>query len=289
MGCTWPSCRCAASTRSTTRTPSTCRSRSAAARTWSRWPRPRRRRSGRVPGAARLTRRARRTRTSAASPEPPAGWTPTGWRRAWSRPRRRGPLLRPAGRQGRPGLAARPGRAACSARARADPYDDGPRPVLERFDLRKREVTDAGRRAGLVRGQRRRHPAGGLRRRRAAGACRRERKHRATTSETVTVDLSRARFLADPAALWRHAYAEAGRIMRRDFWVPDMAGDRLGRRAGGLPAAAGPDPRCRRTSPTCSGRYFGETGTSHAYVVAANGSGARRRAVRRPAGRRPVA
>ena len=29
---------------------------------------------------------------------------------------------------------------------------------------------------------------------------------------------------ADPAALWRHAYAEAGRIMRRDFWVPDMSG-----------------------------------------------------------------
>jgi tricorn protease len=25
-------------------------------------------------------------------------------------------------------------------------------------------------------------------------------------------------------ALWRHAYAEAGRIMRRDFWVPDMSG-----------------------------------------------------------------
>ena len=37
------------------------------------------------------------------------------------------------------------------------------------------------------------------------------------------MDLSRARFQADPAALWRHAYAEAGRIMRRDFWVPDMS------------------------------------------------------------------
>ncbi len=42
--------------------------------------------------------------------------------------------------------------------------------------------------------------------------------------ETVTVDLARARFMADPAALWRHAYAEAGRMMRRNFWTPDMSG-----------------------------------------------------------------
>ena len=38
-----------------------------------------------------------------------------------------------------------------------------------------------------------------------------------------SIDRSRARFLADPAALWRHAYDEAGRIMRHDFWVADMA------------------------------------------------------------------
>ena len=44
------------------------------------------------------------------------------------------------------------------------------------------------------------------------------------SGESVTVDLSRARFQADPAALWRHAYAEAGRLMRRDFWTPDMSG-----------------------------------------------------------------
>ncbi len=43
------------------------------------------------------------------------------------------------------------------------------------------------------------------------------------TDDQVSVDLSRARFLADPAALWRAAYAEAGRAMRHEFWVPDMA------------------------------------------------------------------
>ena len=41
--------------------------------------------------------------------------------------------------------------------------------------------------------------------------------------DKVTVDLTRARFLADPAATWRPAYDEAGRAVRHDFWVPDMA------------------------------------------------------------------
>src|SRR5260370_476627 len=42
-------------------------------------------------------------------------------------------------------------------------------------------------------------------------------------ADRVAIDMSRARFLADPAALWRNAYAEAGRFMRHDFWVADMA------------------------------------------------------------------
>ena len=41
--------------------------------------------------------------------------------------------------------------------------------------------------------------------------------------DKIEIDRSRARFLLDPAAMWRQAYAEAGRIMRHDFWVPDMA------------------------------------------------------------------
>jgi len=105
----------------------------------------------------------------------------------------------------------------------ASPEDDAPRPVLERFDLRKREVTElvgeldwfdvSGDGARLVvkdREELRILPA--------------ERKEDHGSSESVTVDLSRARFQADPAALWRHAYGEAGRLMRRDFWTPDMSG-----------------------------------------------------------------
>ncbi|MHB1877339.1 MAG: S41 family peptidase, partial [Streptosporangiaceae bacterium] len=41
--------------------------------------------------------------------------------------------------------------------------------------------------------------------------------------DRISVDLSRARYLADPAALWRAAYAEAGRAMRHEFWVEDKA------------------------------------------------------------------
>ncbi|MHB1593251.1 MAG: S41 family peptidase [Streptosporangiaceae bacterium] len=41
--------------------------------------------------------------------------------------------------------------------------------------------------------------------------------------DRIGVDLSRARYLADPAALWRAAYAEAGRAMRHEFWIEDMA------------------------------------------------------------------
>ncbi len=43
------------------------------------------------------------------------------------------------------------------------------------------------------------------------------------SDDRISVDLSRARFLADPAALWRAAYEEAGRAMRHEFWVQDMA------------------------------------------------------------------
>ena len=51
-----------------------------------------------------------------------------------------------------------------------------------------------------------------------------DRKAADDGSDSVSVDLTRARFREDPAQLWRCAYDEAGRIMRRDYWVPDMSG-----------------------------------------------------------------
>ena len=98
-----------------------------------------------------------------------------------------------------------------------------PRSTLERFDLGRRKTTELaggldwfevsgdgewlavrdGSELRVVPSQRKADPDG---------------------ADSVQVDLSRARFMADPVALWRHAYTEAGRFMQHDFWVPDMAG-----------------------------------------------------------------
>jgi tricorn protease len=100
--------------------------------------------------------------------------------------------------------------------------DDTPRPALERYDLRKREVTELADELDWfdVSGDGTRlvvRDHGELRVISSSGK-------RDDDGESVTVDTSRARFTADPAAMWRHAFAEAGRIVRRDFWTPDMSG-----------------------------------------------------------------
>ena len=104
----------------------------------------------------------------------------------------------------------------------ASPEDDTPRPVLERFDLRKREVAElvgeldwfdvSGDGTRLV-----------VKDQDELQILPSEHKEDHGSSESVTVDLSRARFQADPAALWQHAFAEAW-LMRRDFWNPGMSG-----------------------------------------------------------------
>ena len=91
----------------------------------------------------------------------------------------------------------------------ASTEDDAPRPVLERFDLRKREVTElvgeldwfdvSGDGTRLV-----------VRDRDDLQVLPAEQKEDRGSGESVTVDLSRPRFQADPVALWRHAYGEAG-------------------------------------------------------------------------------
>ena len=148
----------------------------------------------------------------------------------------------------------------------AGPDDDGPRPALQRFDLRKREVKE------LV---------GALDWFRVSGDGTRivvrdgdelrvlpsARKHD-DAGETVTVDVSRARFAADPAALWRHAYGEAGRFLRRDYWTPDMSGvDWDGLLGEYRPLL----DRIRSAADFADLMWevLGELGTSHAYVTAA--------------------
>ena len=105
----------------------------------------------------------------------------------------------------------------------ADLDEDRPRPALERFDLRKRETSTlagevdwyevSGDGSRLV-----------LRDGSELTVVPSDRKaDNGSSDDAVSVDLSRARFLADPAALWEHAYAEAGRLLRRDFWTPGMS------------------------------------------------------------------
>ena len=149
----------------------------------------------------------------------------------------------------------------------AQPADDAPRPVLERFDLARRDVRELAREVDWFEAS-----GDGTRlvtsdhgkltvipaEREADGD---------NPDDRIEIDRSRARFLLDPPAMWRQAYAEAGRIMRHDFWVPDLADvdwdavqdeyrpllDRISTRSDFLDVLW---------------EVFGELGTSHAYAYA---------------------
>jgi tricorn protease len=153
----------------------------------------------------------------------------------------------------------------------ADLDDDGPRTVLERFDLARRKCAELVDELDwfTVSGDGTRLVLGDGDEVRVLPSERKQDGDDDDTSDVVTVDLSRARFLADPAALWRHAYDEAGRLMRRDFWVPDMSGvdwdavldqyrPLLDRISGASDFA------------DLLWEVFGELGTSHAYVLQAD-------------------
>jgi tricorn protease len=151
-----------------------------------------------------------------------------------------------------------------------DPDADPPRPSLERFDLGKRKCSELV--AGLdwfeVSGDGKRVV---IRDHHELSVVSAEGKEDGE-ADRVRVDLSRARFLADPVARWRHAYEEAGRAMRHDFWVADMAG--VGWDA--VLEAYRPVLARIRTSEDFADLLWevsGELGTSHAYVSAASGRG----------------
>jgi tricorn protease len=148
----------------------------------------------------------------------------------------------------------------------AAPSDDAPRPALERFDFGKRAVTELagdidwfevsgdGTRVVISdHGKLTVQPA--------------DRKADPDSpDDKIVIDRSRARFTADPAAMWQQAYAEAFRIMRHDFWVPDMAG---------VDWAAVQEEYRPLLDRIATGsdfvdllwEVFGELGTSHAYAI----------------------
>ncbi len=93
--------------------------------------------------------------------------------------------------------------------------------------------------------------------------------------DQVSVDGSRARFLADPVRLWRHSFDEAGRLMAHDFWVEDMADvDWQAMLAEYRPLVD--QVASASDFADLLWEIFGELGCSHAYVTtASNGSGDR--------------
>jgi tricorn protease len=147
-----------------------------------------------------------------------------------------------------------------------------PRASLERFDLGKRRCTELVPELDWfdVSGDGRRLVVSDHGELRVLSA---ERKEDSDESDDVfTVDLSRARFMADPVALWRHAYEEAGRFMRSDFWVADMADVDweaiLGEYRPLLDQVSSPGDFT-----DLLWEVFGELGTSHAYVRGARDGG----------------
>ncbi|GAB2754898.1 S41 family peptidase [Streptomyces bullii] len=88
------------------------------------------------------------------------------------------------------------------------------------------------------------------------------------SDSTTWIDLRRILHQADPAAEWRQAYEEAGRLIRAYFWEPDMCGidwDAVLRQYRPLvERVASPDEFADLLR-----EVLGELGTSHAYVVPA--------------------
>jgi tricorn protease len=152
----------------------------------------------------------------------------------------------------------------------ARPGDDPPRPRLERFDFARRDASELAGEADWF-------EASGDGTRLVVSdhgkltviPAEREADD-GNPGDKVEIDRSRARFLLDPPAMWRQAYAEAARIMRHDFWVPDMADVDWD--------AAQDEYRPLLDRITASSEFvdvlrelFGELGTSHAYARPAGG------------------
>ncbi|GAA1841533.1 S41 family peptidase [Pseudonocardia ailaonensis] len=152
---------------------------------------------------------------------------------------------------------------------------EDPRPVLERFDLKRRKVDVI---ADPVSG----YAVSGdgnrlvVRDRRTLRVLRADRSGSSAPSEgdadEFEIDTHRISVTVDPAAEWRQMFDEAGRLMRDHFWVEDMAGvDWAGELARYRPlvdAVGSTDDLV-----DLLWELQGELGSSHAYVVGAGAKG----------------
>ncbi|MFF2960461.1 S41 family peptidase [Streptomyces sp. NPDC057963] len=144
----------------------------------------------------------------------------------------------------------------------ANPADMSGRPTLEHFNISKARKTelvghldwfavsgDATRLVVMDEGELRAVPATEI----------------GDSDSTVYLDLRRILHDVDPAAEWRQAYGEAGRIIRAYFWEPDMCGidweGVLDQYRPLVERVASPDEFADLLR-----EVLGELGTSHAYV-----------------------
>ncbi|BET49557.1 hypothetical protein RGQ21_45390 [Kitasatospora aureofaciens] len=147
----------------------------------------------------------------------------------------------------------------------ANPADPSERPTLEHFNLAKAKKSelvdhldwfrvsgDGSRLVVLDEGELRAVPATEV----------------GDGDSTTWIDLRRILHEVDPAAEWRQAYDEAGRLIRAYFWDPGMCGIDwdavLDQYRPLLERVASPDEFADLLR-----EVLGELGTSHAYVVAA--------------------
>ncbi|MBT2383139.1 S41 family peptidase [Streptomyces sp. ISL-11] len=147
----------------------------------------------------------------------------------------------------------------------ANPADTSGRPTLEHFDLGKAKRTEltssldwfavSGDGSRLVvndEGELRAVPATDI----------------GDSDSTVFIDMRRILHEVDPAAEWRQAYEEAGRIVRAYFWEPGMCGVDwdavLAQYRPLVERVATPDDFADLLR-----EVLGELGTSHAYVAGA--------------------
>lgn len=157
--------------------------------------------------------------------------------------------------------------------SRATPDDPDPKTTLERYDLAQQRVehlaSDAehfavsgdGKRVLLWTEDRLKVVPSD---RRASGDD--------DSDSNITVDLGRIRQTVDPAAEWRQMYDETGRLMRDNFWRPDLGGvdwdGVLDRYRPILDRIATHDDLV-----DLLWEVHGELGTSHAYVTPRGGYG----------------
>ncbi|REE60647.1 tricorn protease [Streptomyces sp. 3212.3] len=151
--------------------------------------------------------------------------------------------------------------------SRATPDDPDPKTELERYDLVQQRIehlaADADRFAVSGDGKRVLLWTDG---RLKVVPSDRRAPNDDDSDANITVDLSRVRQTVDPAAEWRQMYDETGRLMRDNFWRPDLGGidwdGVLDRYRPVLGRVATHDDLV-----DLLWEVHGELGTSHAYVT----------------------